>query len=100
MGVGGFIIGSVVGQIAGAWTYWRIREKAPGPAMREAGAAVAAGLVTAVTASAVYIPLGVHTWLLGNGAPWGMSVFMGLCVGICQGGLLRGRPLRPPPSVL
>ena len=35
-----------------------------------------AGLVTTVTASAIYIPLGVHTWLGGEGMPWGISVFL------------------------
>src|SRR5437867_4421871 len=97
MGLAGFIIGSVAGQFSGAWVYWRIRGSSPGPSMREADAAAAAGFVTAVVASAIYIPLGVHSWVLGSGTHWGMSVFLGLCLGLCQGMLFRGRPLRSPP---
>jgi hypothetical protein len=93
MGVAGFIIGSVGGQFAGAWVYWQIRGDGP---EREARAAAAAGLVTMVIASAIYIPLRVHTWVGGTDAPWGVSVFLGLCMGLCQGILFRGRPLPPP----
>src|SRR6266516_539403 len=106
LGTAGFIIGTVAGQLAGAWAYWRIRGNSPGQlnreddtaaANREFDAAWAAGFVTAVVASAIYIPLGVHTWVGGNGTHWGMSVFLGLCAGLCQGILFRGRPLRPRP---
>ena len=96
MGVAGFIIGTAAGQFSGAWAYWRIRNRA-GSADPEFDAAWAAGLVATVIASAVYIPLGVHTWLGGDGAPWGLSVFLGVCIGICQGMLFRGRPLRARP---
>ena len=96
MGVAGFIIGTVAGQFSGAWAYWRIRNHA-GSADPEFDAAWAAGLVTTVIASAFYIPLGVHTWVAGDGAPWGLSVFLGACMGICQGMLFRGRPLRARP---
>jgi hypothetical protein len=97
MGLAGFIIGTMAGQFSGAWVYWQIRGTGPGPAMRETYAAAAAGVVTAVVASAVYIPLGVHTWVGGNGISWGASVFLGMCMGICQAVLFRGRPLRGPP---
>ena len=97
MGTAGFVIGTVAGQVSGAWAYWRILGTGPGPSTRELEAGWAAGLVTTVIASAIYIPLGVHTWLGGDGAPWAASVFLALCMGICQGMLFRGRPLRPRP---
>ena len=97
MGTPGFIIGTLAGQLSGAWVYWRIRGNTPEPSTREFDAAWAAGLVTTVVASAVYIQLGVHTWVGGAGTSWGMSVFLGICAGICQGILFRGRPLRPRP---
>ena len=102
MGVGGFIIGTVAGQFAGAWAYWRVRGQRSEPATRETRAAIAAGLVTTLVASAIYVPLGVHAWLGGDGTPWGASVFLGVCMGVCQGVLFRGRPLRaqPPKSAL
>jgi len=95
MGVTGFIIGSVGGMFSGAWVYWQVRGDSPGAARREARAAAAAGLVTAVIDTVIFIPLGVHTWVGGDGTPWGMSVFLGLCMGMCQGMLFRGKPLRP-----
>jgi len=97
MGVAGFVLGTLAGQFAGAWVYWRIRGNSLPPANREYGAAMAAGFVTTLVASAIYVPLGVHTWLLGDGASWGLSVFLGLCMGISQGLLFRGRPLGPRP---
>jgi hypothetical protein len=96
MGTAGFVIGSVAGQFSGAWVYWRIRGDTSQSSMREGEAAWAAGLVTVVIASAIYVPLGVHTWVGGDGTHWGMSVFLGLCMGLCQGMLFRGRPLPPP----
>ena len=97
MGTLGFIIGTAAGQFSGAWMYWRIREARRTAAVREADAATAAGLVTTAVASAFYIPLGVHTWIGGDGTPWGASVFLAVCMGLCQGILFRGRPLRPRP---
>jgi len=94
MGVIGLIIGTSAGQFAGAWAYWQVRGYNPDPAVHEVLAAAAAGLVTTVVASAVYVLLGVHTWVLGDGTPWGMSVFIGLCMGLCQAILFRGRPSR------
>jgi hypothetical protein len=96
----GFIVGTIVGQFCGAWVYWRVRGKNPGPAMREALAAAAAGLVTAAIATAVYVPLDVHSWLGGIGAPWGASAFLALIMGVCQAVLFRGRPLRPAAGVI
>jgi hypothetical protein len=96
MGMAGFIIGTVAGQFSGAWVYWQVRGNPAGAVARWIDEAMAAGLVTTIVASAIYIPLGVHTWLGGDGASWGESVFLGLCMGICQGLLFRGRPLRPP----
>ncbi len=98
MGAGGFIIGTVASQFSGAWVYWRIRGPGAVSPNREYDAAMVAGLVTTVVASAIYILLGVHNWLDGDGASPGLSVFLGLCAGVCQGMLLRGRPLRPPPK--
>ena len=94
MGVAGLVIGTVAGQFSGAWVYRRVRGNSPGP-WSEFDAAWAAGLVTTAVASAIYVPLGVHTWALGSDASWGMSVFLALCLGICQGMLFRGRPSGP-----
>jgi uncharacterized membrane protein (DUF2068 family) len=77
--------------------YWQIRGDNPRPAKSETRATAAAGLVTTVIASAIYIPLDVHTWVGGEGTSWGASVFLALCMGICQALLFRGRPLRPRP---
>jgi hypothetical protein len=107
MGVVSFMAGTVAGQLAGAWVYWRVRGNTPGPstsehdaavANREFDAAWAAGFVTAVVATGVYTALGVHAWLLGSDASWGVSAFLGGCMGLCQGMLFRGRPLSPPPG--
>ena len=97
MGPLGFVIGTMVGQLSGAWVYWRVRGTGQEPVRHEAQAATAAGVVAAVVASAVYIVLDVHIWALGEGAPWGVSVFIGVCLGLCQAILFRGRPLRPRP---
>ena len=90
MGAAGFVIGTVAAQFSGAWAYWQVRGRGPG----EARAAVAAGLVATAVASATYVLVSVHTWLGGSGTPWSASVFLGLCVALCQGVLFRGRPLR------
>jgi hypothetical protein len=99
MELGGFFIGTVAGITSGAWAYWRLRLKGSESAPNEGPAAVAAGLVTTVVASLVYILLGVHEGLAGEGYSWGVSISFGLCVGICQGALFRGRPLPPPPGL-
>jgi len=85
----GFIVGSVIAQFAGAWAYHASRKHL---AFTEIPAAIAAGLATTVLASILFILLHVHQWLAGPGASWGNSVFLGLCMGILQGVLLRGRP--------
>ena len=97
MGMAGFIIGTVAGQFSGAWAYWRIRGKSAASPDREFDAAWAGGLVATVVASAIYVPLGVHIWIGGSGTSWGASVFLGVCMGLAQGMLFRGRPLRPRP---
>ena len=98
MAIGGFIIGSVAGQFAGSWAYWRALGGRPSATRSEWVAATVAGLVATVVASVIYIPLGVQSWLLGEGASWGVSVFLAVCMGLCQGVLFRGRPLRRPPA--
>jgi hypothetical protein len=95
--MGGFIVGTIAGQFLGSWAYWQVRGHSAAHGVSEWLAATAAGVVATVVASAIYIPLGVHTWLGGEGTPWGAAVFMGVCVGICQGVLFRGSPLRPRP---
>jgi hypothetical protein len=94
VGVAGFLLGTAVGQLAGAWLYWRVRASHELIA-REFQAATAAGITTTVVASALYIPLHVHSWIGGEGTPWAASIFLALCMGICQGALFRGRPLGP-----
>ena len=86
----GFIVGSIIAQVAGAWSFHASKKRL---AFTEAPAALVAGFTTTVIASAVYIPLHVHDWAAGPGASWGISVFLGLCMGILQGVLFRGRPL-------
>jgi len=86
----GFIIGSVIGQLAGAWTYHASKKRL---AFTELPAAIAAGLATMAVASILYILWHVQDWLAGPGASCGASVFLGLCMGILQGVLFRGRPL-------
>ena len=105
MGTAGLIIGTVAGQFAGSWAYWRVRGRGPGPSDRDALAAAnrdfdaawAAGVVTTLVASVIYISLGVHTLVLGDGTSWGFALFLGGCMGLCQGMLFRGRPWRPRP---
>ena len=94
--MGGFIIGTLAAQLAGSWIYWQIRSPEASPPRSEWVAGGAAGLMAALVASAIYIPLGVHTWLGGEGSTWGLSIFLGVCIGICQGALFRGRPMGPP----
>ena len=90
----GFVLGTVAAQFAGAWVYLHVRGDALVTTTRGILAASAAGLVTGVIATAIYIPLGVHTWLGGPGTPRFTSAFVGFCAGLCQAVLLRGRPLR------
>ena len=85
----GFIIGSVIAQLAGAWAYHASKKRL---AFTTVPAAIAAGLATTLLASILFIVFHVHDWLGGPGASWGNSVFLGLCMGILQGALFRGRP--------
>src|SRR5213593_2165718 len=79
--------------IVGAWAYWRTRgDQAPGPWL-ETRARITAGLATAIVAGAIFIALGVHKWFLGPETPWTASAFLGVCLGLCEGVLYRGRLL-------
>ena len=98
MGLAGFIFGSLAGLFSGAWVYGHVGDDSPVTVKHQLRAAAAAGLVTTVIASAIYIPLRVHIWVGGDGTSWGASVFLALCMGICQGILFRGRPLSHRPS--
>lgn len=93
MGLFGFIIGTAVAQFAGAFAY-RFAKAKP---LKEALAALSAGLVTAVVATPFYIAFHTHHWLAGSGSSWGISAFLAVCIGIVQGVLFRGRPLTPRP---
>ena len=92
-GLSGFIIGSILAQFAGAWAYWRTRIVLTDRARRELWAASIAGVVTALVGTVAYIFFKVHLWLDVQNAPWGADVFLGICMGICQAVLFRGRPL-------
>ncbi len=92
----GFILGTLAAQLTGSWLYWRVRAATSARPRSELTAATAAGLLAAAVASAIYLPLDVHTWIGGPGTSWGASVFLGICMGIIQGVLFRGRPFGPP----
>jgi len=96
VGAVSFLLGSIVGQLSGAWVYWRVRSAVQSARTAELGAAAVSGAVTAVIASAAYLGLGIHTWAGGVDAHWGLAVFLGVCLGICQAVLFRGNPLAPP----
>ena len=97
-GVGIFALGTLAGQVTGAWVYRRVRGVGTVPKSHELYAATSAGLVTTVVASLVFLPLGLHKWLGSQGSTWPASIFIGLCIGICQAVLFRGRPLAPRTS--
>jgi len=63
--------------------------------LSEVRAAIAAGVATTVVAALIYLPFHVHEWIGGSGTSWGMSAFMGVCMGLVQGVLFRRRPLEP-----
>jgi ABC-type Co2+ transport system permease subunit len=96
VGVLSFVIGTIVGQFCGAAAYRRIARN-PGPRNKLA-ASIVAGLVTTLCASSVFVVLGVHQWLGGPETSWGASVFLGICIGICQAVLFKHRPLPPLPA--
>ena len=87
------LIGLLPAQPAGAWTYSKLKRSSSPRWRREWVAASAAGLITTLVASAIYLALGLHRQL--GGWSWGASVFWGVCFGICQGVLGRGSG-RPP----
>jgi uncharacterized PurR-regulated membrane protein YhhQ (DUF165 family) len=90
--MGGFILGTILGQFAGAWAYWQARRTDASSRRAEWLAAAAGGLVSTLVASAVYVALGVHIWLSGEGTSWGASVFLAVCMSLVQAVLFRGRP--------
>ena len=82
------VVATSVAQFGGAWTYLAAKRRA----FREPVAATACGLVTTLIAAPAYILLDVHRWFDPQ-VSWGLSVFLAVCGGICQGALFRGRPL-------
>jgi len=99
-------IALLVSLLAGDWTYWKIRgESLAGPWL-ETRARIVGGLATAAVGGVLFSALGVHKYFFGKETPWTFSLFLGLCVGIYQGVLYRGRLLqrfhpnaeRPPAS--
>jgi len=92
----GFIIGSFVSQFAGAWAYWQVWGKDSLSRTPQWVAATVGGVAYTLVASAIYIPFHVHIWLLGEGTPWGASVFIAVCMALVQAILLPGRPWPRP----
>jgi hypothetical protein len=68
MGLLGSMIGTIAGQLAGAWAYWRVRSRPSKPPEGELSARLVAGFVTTIVASLLYVPLGVPEWLGGDAA--------------------------------
>ena len=89
-------IGLVPAQVAGAWTYLKVKRSSSPRWRREWIAVTAGGLGTTLVASLIYLGLGLHKQLQLP-MSWGFSVFLGLCFGILQGVLFRGRPLQRKP---
>ena len=102
-----FLIGIaiLVSLFAGDWAYWKIRGESLAGPWFETRARIVAGLATASVCGALFTALGVHKYF-GNETPWTFSLFLGVCGGICEGVLYRGRLLeryhpkaeRPPTS--
>ena len=89
----GFVVGSFLAQFVAAWAYWRVRgPRGSSPKRPEWLAATADGIGFVLVASGIYVPMGVQFWLLGSDAPWGVSVFMAVCMGLAHAVLFRGRP--------
>jgi hypothetical protein len=86
MGILGFVVGTILGLGCGRVAY-RLVTRKPG-SDRDVQGRVVAGITTAACASLVYVILDVHEWLL-PGSSWGMSVFMGVCMGIVHAVLVR-----------
>ena len=85
----GFIVGTVLGQFAGALVFHASKKRL---ALGEAGARALAGLGTTVVTAPVFVIMGVHEWMAGEGTSWGAALFLAVCMGIIQGVLFRGRP--------
>ena len=96
MGILGFLLGTMAGVVGGRVAYRRVTRK---DSNRDVGGRVVAGITTAACASLVYVISDVHDWLL-PGSSWGMSVFMGICMGIAQTVLVRDRSLSSTKNLL
>lgn len=92
MGLIGFAVGTILGQFAGAWAYRYSKRRL---VLAEWKSAVVSGVATAVVSSLVFVLTSVHDWAGGIGSSWGVSVFLGVCMGIVQGALFPGGPLDP-----
>ena len=91
MGLLGLLLGAAAAQFLGAWAYLLVKPRVS----REFVAASAAGFVAGLIATVLYRAFHTYSWISGSDTnPWGLSVFLGVCVGISQGALFRGRPLR------
>lgn len=88
----GFVIGSVLAQFLGAWTFLTAKRQLH---FDEVQSAIISGFATTVVASVAYTLMHVHEWLGGAGTSWGASVFLAVCMGLMQGILFRSRPLAP-----
>jgi hypothetical protein len=91
----GFVVGTLIAQFAASWAYWRMRGDDPSRPSMEVLSGTVGGVVAALVSTALYIPTGVHTWVMGDEGSWPVSAFLGFCVGLVYGVLFRGRPWRP-----
>lgn len=83
----------LVSLFAGDWSYWKVRgESVAGPWL-ETRARIVAGVATAAVCGVLFAALSVHKYF-GNETPWTFSLFLGVCGGICEGVLYRGRLLK------
>jgi hypothetical protein len=92
LGLFGFVLGTVAGQLSGAFAYHWTKTTL---GWSEIGAAAASGVATSLIAALVYVPLRVHDWAGGSGSSAGLSAFLAVCMGLVQAVLFRGRPLPP-----
>ena len=88
----GTLVGLIVALPAGAYAYRRARA-ALGPGRMLLAPAAVSMLVTAVVATAIFVPMRVHDWL--GGQDWRSSAFLAVCFGIVQGILGKDKPRLP-----
>jgi hypothetical protein len=86
----GTVVGLIIAMPGGAFVYRRVHARLAPRRRSRIIAGFAGGLVTALLASAVFIPTRVHVWL--GGYDWRSSVFLAVCFGIIQGALLKENP--------